>query len=239
MTDLASIMNPTSALGKRVMSLPAIAQELGYHPVYVAKLMREGKIRGLKVNSHWYATADEVDKFKAAHTKYKHYTLEEEAELIRQKEQTERSEQKMSNLPTKRESPIPWKNTEVLSEAETKEYLATVGGRRSRQVSVVVRELALSLNGLGRGQSKRFNFDDHETAEYVQGHLRRATELAGWYKEKPPGEWNNWTAWESHTSDGTLNGIEPSLTVTRLPELKESMSVVQKRNKIKKLQEEG
>lgn len=233
-------MTYRDVLNKRIMSVEAIAQELRYHPTYVNKLIRDGRITGMKVNNHWYATIDEVDRFKKAHSKNKHYTLEEEAALILKKERSERKMKGTTDAPkVPKGVRVPWTKTEILNTEQTEDYLKTVrGAGRTGKFGDLTVSLAVELQTVRPGESKRFPVDDKKLAVHLQSYIRPASYLAGWYGEMTKPETDNWTSWESHVASGTANGLSPSLTVTRLTDLKRSKVVKRKIAEMEQLKQE-
>ena len=140
---------------------------------------------------------------------------------------------------TIKSSKTPWSQTEFLDQEETDSYLNGVGGSRTGVYGETTVELACELESVPPGTSKRFKFDSKEQAVQIQGYIREACYLAGWYKDIPDNERDDWVMWESHSHPGNEFGIPPHLTITHLAKKRQSRSVTMRHNRIKKLQAEG
>jgi len=46
-----------------------VAKEIGFHPVSVSRLCKEGKLRATKVGYHWFIMPSDLEAFKREHSK--------------------------------------------------------------------------------------------------------------------------------------------------------------------------
>ena len=215
----------------RLLSSKAVAVHLGYHNTHVNRLIRTGKMKGLKIGNKWFVTKRNLILFSKLHNKGSRYDAEE---AIRENERSK----EMDTQESKTNGKI-WNQTEFLDQEKTGEYLKAIGGSRTGVFGETTMELACELESMPPGTSKRFETTSKEEAVLVQGYIREACYLAGWYKGIPDDERNLWVWWESHTHPGNRFGIKPHIVIVHLKEKRPSRAVTMRRNRIKKLQEAG